>query len=111
MKKLVEKKQLSKKQASWASAQASKIKEEANKAFVEAEVAKKAAHNNVDSIKNDDLAKFKNQNKPSRNYFLIFKLFYLIFNLKEKLPGDDFKKELPNIKNKCLNLIPAQIKK
>jgi len=84
---------------------------EADKAFVEAEAAKIAAHNNIDSIKNDDLAKFKNQNKPSRNYFLIFKLFYLIFNPKEKLPGDDIKKELHNIKNKCLNLILAQIKK
>jgi len=98
-------------EANETSAQVSKMKEEADKAFAEAEAAKIAAHNNIDSIKNDDLAKFKNQNKPSRNYFLIFKLFYLIFNPKEKLPGDDIIKELPNIKNKCLNLTPTQIKK
>ena len=87
------------------------MKEEADKAFAEAEAAKIAAHNYIDSIKSDDLAKFKNQNKPSRNYFLIFKLFYLIYNPNEELPGDDIRKELPNMKNKCLNAAVSQLKK
>ena len=35
---------------------------------------------------------------------------YLIFNPEDKVPGDDIKKELPNIKNKCLNQSAEQIK-
>ena len=35
---------------------------------------------------------------------------YLIFNPEDKVPGDDIKKELPNIKNKCLNQSADQIK-
>ena len=90
---------------------ASKTKEEVDKAFAEAEAAKKAAQNNVASIKNGDLTQFKNQNRPSVLYFSIFKLFYLIFNPNEKFPSDDIKNELPNIKSKCLKQSPDQIKK
>ena len=93
-----------------ASAQAAKEKEEADKAFSEAEPAKIAARNDAENIKKDDLEKFKNPNNPSRNNFLIFKLMYLIFNPEDKVPGDDIKKELPNIKNKCLNQSADQIK-
>ena len=84
---------------------------EADKALAEAEAAKKATQNYIASIKNDDLAQFKNQNQPSKNHFIIFKLFYLIFNPSEEVPSDDIKKELPNIKNKCLKANLAQIKK
>ena len=93
-----------------ASAQAAKEKEEADKAFAEAEPAKIAAKADAENIKKDDLEKFKNPNNPSRNNFLIFKLMYLIFNPEDKVPGDDIKKELPNIKNKCLNSPAEQIK-
>ena len=83
---------------------------EVDKAFAEAEAAKKAAQKYVESIKNNDF-NFKYQNNPSRNIYLIFKLFYLIFNPNEEIPGDDIKKELPNMKNKCLNSPVAQLKK
>ena len=86
-------------------------KSEADKALAEAEAAKKAAQNFIDSIKNDDLNQFKNQNKPSKNYFLIYKLIYLIFNPNEKVPSDNISKELPNIKNKCLKENTTQFKK
>ena len=93
-----------------ASEQAAKEKEEADKAFAEAEPAKVAARNDAENIKKDDLDKFKNPSNPSRNNFLVFKLMYLIFNPEDKVPGDDIKKELPNIKNKCLNASSDQIK-
>ena len=83
---------------------------EVDKAFAEAEAAKKAAQKYVETIKNDEF-NFKNQNNPSRNLYLIFKLFYLICNPKEKIPGDDIKKEIPNMKNKCLNSAVAILKK
>ena len=93
------------------SAQAVKDKEEADKAFAEAELAKIAARNEAENIKKDELERFKNPNNPSRNNFLIFKLMYLIFNPEDKVPGDDIKKELPNIRKKCLNQSAAQIKR
>ena len=93
-----------------ASEQAAKEKEEADKAFAEAEPAKEAARKEAENIKKDDLDKFKNPNNPSKNNFQVFKLMYLIFNPDDKMPGDDIKKELPNIKNKCLNASSDQIK-
>ena len=83
---------------------------EVDKAFAEAEAAKKAAQKYVETIKNDEF-NFKNQNKPSRNLYSIFKLFYLICNPKEGMPSDDIKKEIPNMKNKCLNSAVAILKK
>ena len=93
-----------------ASAQAEKEKKEADEAFAEAEPAKEAARHEAENIKKDDLDKFKNPNNPSKNNFQVFKLMYLIFNPEDKMPGDDIKKELPNIKNKCLNNSAEQIK-
>jgi len=92
------------------SSQTAKEKEEADKAFAEAEAAKIATRNYAENFGKDDLEKLKNTNKPSRNHFLIFKLIYLIFNPEDKMPGDDIKKELPNIKKKCLNIRADQIK-
>jgi len=92
------------------SSQTAKEKEEADKAFAEAEAAKIAARNYAENFGKDGLEKLKNTNKPSRNHFLIFKLIYLIFNPEDKMPGDDIKKELPNIKKKCLNIRADQIK-
>ena len=83
---------------------------EVEKAFAEAEAAKKVALNYVESLKNNDF-NFKHQNKPSRNIFLIMKLFYLIIQPNEQMPSDDIKKELPNMKNKCLNTAETQLKK
>ena len=77
----------------------------------EAENVKKAALKNVEKMKKDELSQIKNLNKPSRNHYLIIKLLYLIFNPEEKIPGDNIQLELPNMKKKCLNLTPDQIKK
>ena len=41
----------------------------------------------------------------------MMKLFYLIIQPNEQMPGDDIKKELPNMKNKCLNTAETQLKK
>ena len=87
-----------------------KEKEEADKAISEAETAKINARKNVENIRKNELEQFKNVNKPSRNHFLILKLMFLIFNPEDKIPSDDIKKELPNIKNKCLNQSVEQIK-
>ena len=85
-----------------ASAEAAKEKEEADKAFAVVESAKIVARNHAENIKINDLENFKNPNNPSRNNFLIFKLMYLIFNPEDKIPGDDIRKEFPNIKKKML---------
>ena len=97
-------------EAQAASAQAEQEKAEADKALAEAEPAKVKARSNAENIKKDDLEKFKNPNNPSMNNFQVFKLVYLIFNPEDKMPSDDIKKELPNIKSKCLNQSADQIK-
>ena len=83
---------------------------EVEKAFAEAEAAKKVAQNYVESLKNNDF-NFKHQNNPSRNIYLIMKLFYLIIQPNEQIPSDNIKKELPNMKNKYLNAAETQLKK
>ena len=69
-----------------------------------------AAKADIENIKNNDLQSFKNISNPSKNNYLIFKLLYLILNPEDKIPGDDIRKELPNIRNKCLNLSADKIK-
>ena len=41
----------------------------------------------------------------------MMKLFYLIIQPNEQMPGDDIKKELPNMKNKWLIFAEIQLKK
>ena len=84
---------------------------ESNKILIQAAETKIAAKTSIQNIKNDDLSSFKNTNNPSRNNFLIFKLIYLIFNPEDKIPSDDIKKEIPSIKNKCLNRSSEDIKR
>ena len=97
-------------EAQEASAQAEKEKAEADKALAEAEPAKEQAKADASNIKTDDLNKFKNPNNPSERNFQVFKLMYLIFNPEDKMPGNDMKKELPNIKSKCLNASADSLK-
>ena len=90
---------------------AKKEKEEANKILAEANEAKKKAEENVNNMNENKLGSFKNNNNPSVNIYRIFKLMFLIFNPEENMPSDNISKELPNIKSKCLNMKPQDIKK
>lgn len=84
--------------------------EEANKAQAELKEAIKKTEESVDNINEGILTTFKNTNKPSRNNFLVFKLMFLLFNPEANMPSDDIKKELFNIKNRCLMVSSKDIK-
>ena len=84
--------------------------EETNKAQSELKQVIKKTEESVDIINENSLSSFKNTNKPSLNNFRVWKLLYLLFNPESNMPGDDIKKEIANIKNRCLNMRPQDIK-
>ena len=92
------------------SAQADIDEREANDALAIANPIKKKAKEDAENINPKDLNDFKSPNNPSLKNYKVFKLIYLVFEPEAKMPGDDIKKELPNIKNKVLNASAENIK-
>lgn len=76
------------------SAKAEQEKAVANAALQEALPAMQRAEAAAQNIEVDDLVKFKDAKKPSPTNYQVFKLVYLIFNPKDKIPTDDMEKEL-----------------
>ena len=84
--------------------------EEANKAQAELKDAIKKTEESADNINENSLESFKNTNNPSLNNYRVWKLLYLLFNPESNIPSDNIKKEIANMKNKCLNRGAKDIK-
>ncbi|MCQ2815633.1 MAG: AAA family ATPase [archaeon] len=97
-------------EAAEASANAQEQKANAEAALNEALPAMRSAEAAAKEIDPKDLDNFKKPNNPSDRNFQVFKLIYLIFNPKDKVPSDDKAKEMPLIKSKALSKTAEQIK-